>query len=151
MTVTHLLIGTFIWQGVDLGTVLMICVFVFIYTNTSGPIAWIYAQETTTDAGLGVSLNFLFGTILILSISTPYLMSSALHASGTFYLLAILSMIGFFFVLIWFKESMGLTEKEKKELYLPSDLKGGDGDDCFIEELYSEADSSHISELHSED
>jgi uncharacterized protein YacL len=139
MTITHLLLASFIWLGFDTGTVLILCVFMIIYSHTSGPIAWIYAQETLTDAGLGVSLNVLFGIILILSLSTPYLMPSPLHASGTYFLFAFFAFIGPFFVFYFFKESMGLTEKEKKELYMPLDLKE---ENALVEE-------QHIEELHS--
>ena len=73
--------------------------------------------------GLGIALNVLYGVILILSLVTEPLMDSALHPSGVFYLLALFSFIAVFFVYFHFKESKGLTEKEKKSLYVPEELK----------------------------
>ena len=109
--ITHIMIATFILLGIDFGVLVMMCVFMFIYQNTSGPIAWIYAAETLTDVGLGVSLNVLYGTIFILCLVTEPLMDSALHPSGVFYLLAFFSFCAVIFLYCFFKETMGLTEK----------------------------------------
>ena len=48
--------------------------FVMVYMNTSGPIAWVYAAETTTDAGLAVCLFTLYLNIFIYSFICPVLM-----------------------------------------------------------------------------
>lgn len=63
-------------------------------------------------------------------------MDSALHPSGTFYLLALFALLGFVFILFWFKESMGLTEKEKKNLYSPKNLQGDGIIETMEEEFY---------------
>lgn len=65
-------------------------------------------------------MNCLYGTIVILSLVTEPLMDSKLHPSGVFYLLAFFSFCGVFFVYFWFKETMGLTEKQKKSVYSPN-------------------------------
>jgi hypothetical protein len=83
----------------------------FIYQNTSGPIAWVYASETMTDVGLGVGMNVLYGTIVILSLVTQPLMDSALHPAGVFYMFSFFAMVGFVFVWIWFLETKYLSEK----------------------------------------
>jgi len=72
--ICHLMIATFILEGIDIGVLVMLCIFMLIYQNTSGPIAWIYAAETCTDVALGVSLNVLYGTIMVLSLTTEPLM-----------------------------------------------------------------------------
>lgn len=59
----------------------------------------------------------------MLSLSTPYLIDSKLQACGTFYLFSLFALIGFFVLYPTFKETKGLTEKEKKELYVPIHLK----------------------------
>ena len=121
--VCHLMIATFILESIDIGVLVMLCVFMLIYQNTSGPIAWIYAAETLTDVGLGVSLNVLYGTILVLSLTTEPLMNSALTPVGVFYMLAFFSFVAVFFLYFYFKETMGLTEKQKKSLYSPAAIK----------------------------
>lgn len=70
ISIAHFLIATFILLQADYGVLIMLCVFMFIYQNTSGPIAWVYASETMTDVGLGVGMNVLYGTIVILSLIT---------------------------------------------------------------------------------
>jgi len=54
IAVAHVLVGTFTIINFDIGTLVAICLFIFIYQNTSGPVAWLYASETCVDAGLGV-------------------------------------------------------------------------------------------------
>lgn len=117
--VIHVLIGTFILIKFDIGTLVMLCAFMFVYQNSSGPIAWVYASETMTDVGLGIALNCLYGTIVVLSLGTEPLMNSRLHPSGVFYLLAVFSFMAMVFIKVWFKETKGLTEKQKKSLYAP--------------------------------
>lgn len=117
-----MLIGTFILIQFDVGIIVMLCVFMAIYQNTTGPVAWVYAAETMTDVGLGVALQVLYACIMVLSLVTEPLIDSSLHASGVFYLLAFFSFFGIFFVIIFFKETMGLTEKQKKSIYSPSSM-----------------------------
>lgn len=61
----HALIGVFIMTGFDFGVVIMICVFIFIYANSSGPIAWVYLAETCTDIGIGIGLWTLWAVVFI--------------------------------------------------------------------------------------
>lgn len=65
IAVAHALVGAFIMTGFDAGVVVMICVFMFIYANTTGPIAWVYSAETCTDIGLGVCLWTLWAVVFI--------------------------------------------------------------------------------------
>ena len=74
----HLLLGVFIIVGFDYGVLVMLCLFLIIYNNTTGPIAWIYAAETCCDISLGVCLQVLWGVVLLLSLTSESLMNSAL-------------------------------------------------------------------------
>ena len=76
---SHLLIGIFTITDVDYGVLVMICMLLFIYMNTSGPIAWVYATETCCDISLGVWVQVLWGTVLVLSQTSESLMNSALQ------------------------------------------------------------------------
>ena len=49
--------------------------FLLSYENTSGPVALLYATETTIDAALGICLLTLWGTVFVLSLVCPILMS----------------------------------------------------------------------------
>ena len=119
IVLSHYAIGTCIIMQYNVGTLVMMCAFIFFYQNSSGPVAWVYAQETLTDAGLGATLNVLYGSIFVLSLATEPLMNSALHPSGVFFLLGTFGLMAVIFTIIWLKESKGLTEKEKKSLYVP--------------------------------
>lgn len=62
----------------------------------------------------------LYGSIFVLSLTTEPMMNSALHPAGVFYLLGTFGLMAVIFTIIWLKESKGLTEKEKKQLYAPN-------------------------------
>ena len=54
----------------------MICIFMVVYQNTTGLIAWVYETETMTDVGLGIALQLLYGVILVISLKNEPLMES---------------------------------------------------------------------------
>lgn len=122
--VTHLLIGVFTIVGLDYGVLVMMCLFLIIFNNTSGPIAWVYAAETCCDISLGICLQVLWGVVLILSLTSTSLMNSALQPQGVFFLFAGFSFIATFFVHFYMDETMGLSEKQKKQLYVPGAVYG---------------------------
>ena len=76
MGVCHILVGIFDIYGIDIGVVVMINLFCVSYEVTSGPIAWLYASETVVDSALGFCTLILYGTILLLSLTTNFLMDS---------------------------------------------------------------------------
>lgn len=115
--VAHVLVGTFTILGFDIGTLVSICLFIFVYQNSSGPIAWLYASETCVDVALGVVIQTLWFTVLVLSLITEPLMNSALQPAGVFYLFGFFSFIATCFVHSYIRETKGLSDKEKKSLY----------------------------------
>ena len=70
----HVLVGIASLQEDNFLMLVGIFLFVMIYLNTSGPLAWLYAAETTVDAGLGFCLFTLYADVLILSLTCPILM-----------------------------------------------------------------------------
>ena len=70
--------GIFTIIGFDGGLLAMICCFLLIYQNTSGPVAWLYASETCCDIALGANILVLYSSVLVLSLTTQPLMNSAL-------------------------------------------------------------------------
>jgi len=106
--------------GNSTGVIACVLAFLCVYQNTSGPVAWLYAAETTIDAALGICLFTLWGTVVILSETCPILMQdSVIGASNTFFLLSGLAVFGSMYGYFFMKESQGLTDKEKKLLYTP--------------------------------
>ena len=78
MSVAHFLIGIFIIKNFNAGVLAGIAFFLFIYQNSSGPIAYQYATETCCDIALGMCILVLYLTILLLSLTTQPLMNSKL-------------------------------------------------------------------------
>jgi hypothetical protein len=117
ISIAHALIGAFILTGFDMGIVVMMCIFIWIYANTTGPIAWVYSAETCTDIGLGVCLLTLWAVVLIEVLLVPTLMNSSLETSGVFFLFAAFSAVAAVFIFVFLKETRGLTDREKRTLY----------------------------------
>ena len=76
---SYFFIAIFTITGADYGVLAMLCSFLLIYQNTSGPVAWAYAAETCCDVSLGVSLLVLYSVVLLLSLTTNSLMDSKLQ------------------------------------------------------------------------
>ena len=76
-----------------------------------GSIVPIYTAEVAIDKAAGLSAGGLFGVSLVWSITTEFMINSSLKASGTFFLFGGISLLGFFYVLIFVKETKGLTDK----------------------------------------
>lgn len=74
MAFAHVMVAVFNLEGINTGVLCMILLFKLIYLNTSGPITWMYAAETTIDAGMGICLGVLWGTVLVLSLVCPIMM-----------------------------------------------------------------------------
>ena len=100
----------------------MICVFIFIYANTTGPIAWVYSAETCTDVGLGVCLLTLWAVVLLEVLTVPTLMNTPIETSGVFFMFTIFGIISAVFVFFFLKETKGLTDQEKRNLYAPKSI-----------------------------
>ena len=78
MGVCHILVGIFDIYGIDIGVVIMINLFCVSYEVTTGPIAWLYASEVVVDSALGFCILCLWCTVLLLSLTTKFLMDSFL-------------------------------------------------------------------------
>ena len=117
--IAYILCAIFTMTQVNYGSLGMICFFLFSYQVTSGPVAWLYAAETCCDVSLSVCLLTLWGTVLILSLTTEPLMDSPLKPQGVFFLFAIFSFVAIFYVKFYMAETKGLSEKQKKALFIP--------------------------------
>lgn len=119
ISLAHLMIGAFILTGNNIGILIMICLFIWLYANTTGPLAWVYSAETCTEIGLGVCLLTLWAVVLIEVLTVLALMNSPLEPSGVFFCFSAFSAMGAVFIYIYLKETKGLTDKEKRSLYSP--------------------------------
>lgn len=122
--VCHCFIGYFIMKEESNNQIFAILVFLIINSNTTGPVAWLYATETTIDVAFGICIFTMFGTVIILSLVAPTLMAhESIGTKNVFFIFAFTSFLGGIYSLIFLKETKGLSEKEKKLLYTPEIYK----------------------------
>ena len=113
----------------DEGIMLYICVFLFTYMISIGPISWIYAVETQSDIGLGISAAvYMFFYCLIATFKDIFIQIPCLH-----FLLAAFSLFAFCFVFCFVPETYNKSERAKKELFWPGAKFGRNlkpGEEC---------------------
>ena len=68
---------------------------------------------------MGVSTQIMWVVILIESLTTESLMESSLKPEGVFILFGIFSMLAVGFEWFFVAETKGLSEREKKAIYIP--------------------------------
>ena len=119
--ICHFFVGYFNNIGFDEGVMWNVFAFLFIYQQTSGPLAWLYATETTIDVGLGICLLTLYFDVFILSLICPIFLDkdSSVGPSNVFFIFSGLSVIGTIFVIAFIRETKGLTDKDKKNIFTP--------------------------------
>ena len=68
------------FETVDTALVLLLFLWILcIFQQTVGPITWIYTAEIASDTGLSIALSIYKGTLLLISLSTEFLMDSTLR------------------------------------------------------------------------
>lgn len=117
ITVLHVLIAIATLQGWSSVQIVLVCVFIFVYMTTTGPGAWAYAAETCTDAALTAAVFTLYFWQTIESFTTETLMNWS--SAGTFFIFGGITGVSVIFIYFFVGESKGLSEKEKKEIFMP--------------------------------
>ena len=121
IAIIHACVAMFDILNSDIGVLVSLLLFQVVFQTTSGPVAWLYAAETTVDAALGLCLLTLWGVTLILSIICPIMMATVGEVP-MFFIFSGLSLFGMLYAMYFIRESMGLTDKEKKLLLAPKEL-----------------------------
>jgi hypothetical protein len=103
-----------------------LCVFILGFQYSQGPIAWMYAAEVAVDTALGLCILALFLSLLEKAITMEFMVHSFIGPHGMFFILGSITLIGAIFVQVFIKETKGLNDKEKKELYMPEEFKDKD-------------------------
>jgi hypothetical protein len=81
-----------------------------------------YAAEVAVDTALGLCVLALFLSLLEKAITMEFMVHSAMGPQGMFFLLGGITLLGAIFVAVFIKETKGLSDKEKKQLYTPKDM-----------------------------
>jgi len=118
MSLAHGAVVFFNMEHMNYGVLGSIIAFKMIYEMSSGPVAWLYAAETTQDVALGFCLLNLYGVVFILSIVCPIIMAKV-GENPMFIAFSGISLIGATYSFFMIKETMGLTDKQKKLLFTP--------------------------------
>jgi SP family arabinose:H+ symporter-like MFS transporter len=119
MAVSFGLFAYFSTYNNDKGALAMIMFFLMFYQSSSGPVAWMYAAETTIDAAFGIVLLVLWTTILGIAYAIPLLSSEdSIGVTGVFTLFSVFCAIGGIYSYVFIKETKGLSDKAKKEIFL---------------------------------
>jgi sugar phosphate permease len=97
--------------------------FLFVVQTTDTAVTWLYCTEVAVDVALGFVGVFGYFCVFILTFAIKPMEDSFLGLAGTFYVFGADQLFSGLWAYFYLKEtSGGLTDKQKKELYVPSDL-----------------------------
>lgn len=134
------LILLIVFERLNVSSMLLVMLYVYViaFQGGFGSLFFTHAAETTVDAANGLANLSHFSWMLITSLMTPTLIDNA-GLSGTFGLYAAICFIGVIYMYCCLRETIysdevieeidgvksfrRLTEKEKKQLYMPSELR----------------------------
>lgn len=118
MAVALMAVGLFAFVGRPALVLTSMIVFIFLWQNTTGCATWLYCSEVAVDIVLGFVGFTAYFVIFIWSLITQFMMESQLlHPWGTFWMFGIFSLIAAIWMYLFVKETKGLNDKQKKELY----------------------------------
>lgn len=118
MAVAHWILAVCIMFEYNFASVLLILVHIFIFQISEGPILWIYSAEVCYDSAFGLVTFGQFLNLFLISVVTEYIIAG-LGNDGTFFFFGTMSFIGGIFIKIFVKETRGLNDQQKKQLYKP--------------------------------
>lgn len=84
---------------------------------------WLYCSEIAVDTSLGFVGTVGYFTTFCVSLSTQPLIDSSIGLIGTFILYGIFNIVSTIWCFAFMRETSGLTDLEKKSLYMPDDLQ----------------------------
>ena len=85
---------------------------------------WLYCSEIAVDVGLGFVGVIGYFLVFLLTFSIKPMEASFLGLAGTFYLLGAEQLISGLWAYLYLREtSGGLSDRQKKSLYTPEDLR----------------------------
>ena len=97
-------------------------IFVINFALTIGATFWLYVPEILNDEQFGFAMTFHYCQAVEISASTEYLLFK-LSPQGLFLFYSLINFVAFLFFFTYLKDTHGLTDKMKKELYMPEQYK----------------------------
>jgi len=104
-------VGYFQLQDMTSPLIIGLCIFITSFQFTAGPIAWMYAAEVAVDTALGFCVLGLFISLLEKAITIEFIVHSFLGPHGMFFILSGITLLGAVFIVLFVKETAGLTDK----------------------------------------
>lgn len=124
--VFHFLAATCFLLNYNIMMLFFMNLFLIAYEFSTGTVCWIYIAEVVVDSALGLCVLTLFSTVFFLNLIVEFLIDDKnFGLGGVFYMMGLMSLGSSAFVKKYMKETRGLTDKEKKQLYFPTDSLGG--------------------------
>ena len=109
MTILHFSLAFCILYEQNFLAVINIIVFILVFHLGEGSIVWIYSAEICQDAAFGFAVFGQFFNLIILSMTTEYLIAY-LKPHGTFFLFGGITLTGGICIWLLAKETKGLTD-----------------------------------------
>jgi len=108
----------------EMPNMVLVCIFVFLFCfqNSTGAITWLYCSEVAVDSALGIVGMAGYTATFLVALTVQPMMASGLGQSGTFFIYGVISLLGTVWIYFYLKETAGLNDKQKKELYIPKHL-----------------------------
>lgn len=102
------------------GVLCLICILGVVITamSTINPAHWVYVPEILNDRQFSFVCTIHYMAGILLSIGTEPLVKY-LHPEGAFTVFLSISALAILFITLCFKDTQGLTDMEKKQLYSP--------------------------------
>lgn len=123
MAIWLFLCGLSVLEQWNMTAFISINLFIASFQLSQGSTAWLYVPEVCVDAGTGLAVAAQFINLTLISFTFEFMMNSALEVHGSIWYFAGLTSIGFLFVLLFVRETRGLTDLEKKTLYSPKNVE----------------------------
>ena len=117
MGCAHLMIGVFKVTKMYMALFITILVFIAFFQCSQGPLSFIYTAEVAVDSAIGIVISGQFLCMMMLTFSVPYMIESWMQAEGTFWFYGGLTYVAAVYVYFFIRETKGLTDQQKKELY----------------------------------
>ena len=84
---------------------------ILTYQTSCGACFWVYANEIATEVSLGIFLMVLMTTSTLTTSVVPFLIGGSFGVANTFFAIAGLQIITVSVVVVYLKETRGLTLK----------------------------------------
>ena len=123
MSVSMFFCGFFVLYEWNVASFVMIVVFIFTYHFSTGSFAWVYIPEVCVDAASGFAMSGQFIVVVLLSFTFEFMINSGLKVYGSLWVFSAITMVGFIFVICVIKEIVGLSDLEKKSLYMSNKVR----------------------------